>query len=50
MKFKTCPAVQAKYSGKFAGMFTDAEFAVTTAVLSMVAQIGNVEVTRIWYV
>jgi hypothetical protein len=46
MKFNTCPGVTVKYSGTFAGMNTAALLAVTTAVLSMVAQMGSGDVIR----
>ena len=47
MKFKTCPGLTVKNSGRFAGIRVAEEFAVTTAVESTVAQIWSVDVTRI---
>jgi hypothetical protein len=46
MKLRTCPEVTAKYSGKLAGTNAAALFAVTTAVLPMVAQSASVEQIR----
>jgi hypothetical protein len=50
MKFNTWPGVTQKYSGTFAGSSADALLAVTTAVEPIVSQIGNVDVSRTWYV
>jgi hypothetical protein len=47
MKLRTWPLVTAKYSGTLAGISVAALFAVTTAVLPMVAQIASVDATRI---
>jgi hypothetical protein len=47
MKFNTCPGVTAKYSPTwFAAINAEALFAVTTAVLSRVAQMVSVDAIR----
>ena len=48
MKLSTCPGVTVKYSGTLAGISTEALLAVTTAVLSMVAQMASVELILVW--
>jgi hypothetical protein len=46
MKFSTCPDVTIKYSGILAGRYVAALSAVTTAVESIVAQLGSVVTIR----
>jgi hypothetical protein len=52
IKLRTCPDVTAKYSGELAGTNAAALFAVTTAVLPIVAQMPPEKLwtTRTWYV
>ena len=50
IKFNACRLVIAKYSGTFAGRYVAAEFAVTTAVLPIVAHRASVLRTRTWQV